>query len=89
MSDSFTVPDSTVTGVTFYGWYDAGDPDIPSTVDWLITTIPFADPAGADTLASGTATLTAMLLSSNSFGYNIYKNSFSLSAPLSLTAGAY
>ena len=89
MSNSFTVPDSIVSVVTFWGWYSAGDgdtADIPSTVDWLITT----DPLGGTTMAFGTASLTATLestISLTSNGFNIYQNSFFMNVPL--TAGTY
>lgn len=90
VSNSFKVPDSVVSGVTFYGWYLAGD--TPSTVDWLIAT----DSLGLTPIASGTealgteAILTSTLesgISPNSFGFNIYQNSFAVN--VSLPAGTY
>jgi PEP-CTERM motif len=83
VSNSFSLSsNSTVTGVTFGSWDFPRDPI--STIDWAITT----DHLGGTTLFSGSgATVANSFMTTNSYGYHIYENNFSLSALLS--AGTY
>jgi hypothetical protein len=85
VADSFTLSGaSTVTGVQFYTW-NFFDVDAPITVDWAITTAPFA----GTTLASGSGTsVTATYDFTTSSGPLIFEDSFSTGS-LSLGAGTY
>ena len=81
VEDLFTLSTTTtVTGVTFGGWTDPGD--VITSVDWGIAATPdsFAD--------DGTAAVTTRPYFGQSYGYDIYTYSFSIS-PTSLAAGTY
>jgi hypothetical protein len=87
VADSFTLSSaSTVTGANLYVWLNAGDNF--TLVDWSILTLP----VGGTTIASGTAAVTSILDSSlppNSYGYDVYFSTLSISPNVSLGAGTY
>ncbi|HUK09081.1 MAG TPA: PEP-CTERM sorting domain-containing protein [Stellaceae bacterium] len=78
----FSAP-ATVTGVDFGAWAFVGD--TLQTIDWAIVT----NPVGGMTLASGGPTsVTQSIVTTNSFGYDLDVESFSIPATL-LGAGTY
>jgi len=87
VSNSFTLSSAgTVTGVAFGVWNFPGDSG--GTVDWSILSGGPDTTAGGTVVASGTgASLTALSLGTNAYGYNIFVDSFSLSQ--ALAAGTY
>ena len=71
---------STLNSASFSNWLFPGD--TASSVDWSITTAPF----GGTTVGSGTASLSGVFEGNNSFGYDVYEQTFSLGG-LNLGAG--
>jgi hypothetical protein len=87
VADSFTLSGSnTLTSVDFGAWNSVGD--TITSIQWAITTgTPFT--GSSVTLFSGTASVSDLLtLAPNSFGFNIFSDSFGLPS-LSLGAGTY
>jgi len=87
VTDSFTISSSsTVTGVSNIGlWVFSGD--TLETLSWVISTSP--DGGGTVEGSGAGVTLTkSLFLSDNSFGYDVYSASFSVSSVV-LSAGTY
>ena len=83
VANSFTLSSgSDLQSVSFGVWNSAGD--TATSVDWMITTAPF----GGTTLFSGTSSVSDLFQYTNSFGYNISSDSFSLGS-LVLGSGTY
>ena len=87
VTDSFTISSSsTVTGVSNIGlWVFTGD--TPETLSWVIST----SPDGGGTIegsGAGVALTKSPFLSDNSFFYDVYSSSFSVSSVV-LSAGTY
>ena len=82
VSDSLALASaSTVQGFQFFVWAFPGD--IPSTVDWSIT----SQPNGGTIYGSGTANLTTAFLSNNNLGYDIDQETVSFLANVPLDGG--
>ncbi|MEO8726280.1 MAG: PEP-CTERM sorting domain-containing protein [Acidobacteriaceae bacterium] len=83
VSNSFNVATSTsATSVTFSNWLFQGD--TATSVSWAITTAL----GGGSTIASGTGAITQVFVDTNSFGFNVYNDTFSLGS-VALAAGTY
>jgi hypothetical protein len=88
ISDSFTCcrygPTGTVGGFDFYVWAIHGD--TPLTVDWSIT----SQPNGGIVYGGGTAKLIDNLISTNSYGYDIFNETTSgLYVTVGVGSGTY
>lgn len=76
ISDSFTLSSaSNLTDVQIGLWYYPNF--TPTSVDWLIGTAPFLSD-----ISSGTGNLTNVFQGTNTYGYDLYESTFSLSAAL-------
>ncbi|MEO8726281.1 MAG: PEP-CTERM sorting domain-containing protein [Acidobacteriaceae bacterium] len=83
VSNSFNLAaNSTLNTATFSNWLFPGD--TATSVNWAITT----QLGGGTTLFSGTGAITQVFVGTNSFGYNVYNDTFSLGG-VSLAAGTY
>jgi len=86
VADSFTLSStSTVTGVVLYTWISG---DTPGYLDWYITSGPFSGSLGVTTYNQGIVSLSNTFLGTNTYGYNIYKDTFNIPST-TLPGGTY